>query len=168
MQVYFVCRCKTFTSRDPLWQPTATNQNTLFNKHFSIMKLSWNVKLSSGRRCWHRTSFFFCISVMLQPFDYDPNEKSKHKFMVQSMLAPPDMTDMEGVVSVSPLWMVSWHQCLKLKMLLTCYFVPGSKWTPWEMTAERAWRTRTRLGLGVRNGAKVYPNKWFFCSLDAG
>ncbi|KAJ0068285.1 hypothetical protein NL108_004641, partial [Boleophthalmus pectinirostris] len=34
---------------------------------------------------------------MLQPFDYDPNEKSKHKFMVQSMLAPPDMTDMEGV-----------------------------------------------------------------------
>lgn len=41
------------------------------------------------------------ISVMLQPFDYDPNEKSKHKFMVQSMLAPPDMTDMEGVVSLS-------------------------------------------------------------------
>lgn len=38
-------------------------------------------------------------TVMLQPFDYDPNEKSKHKFMVQSMLAPYDMTDMEGVVS---------------------------------------------------------------------
>lgn len=38
---------------------------------------------------------------MLQPFDYDPNEKSKHKFMVQSMLAPYDMTDIEGVVSTS-------------------------------------------------------------------
>uniref|UniRef100_W5MJE2 VAMP (vesicle-associated membrane protein)-associated protein B and C n=1 Tax=Lepisosteus oculatus TaxID=7918 RepID=W5MJE2_LEPOC len=37
------------------------------------------------------------VSVMLQPFDYDPNEKSKHKFMVQSVLAPSDMTDMEGV-----------------------------------------------------------------------
>ncbi|KAI1892434.1 hypothetical protein AGOR_G00133310 [Albula goreensis] len=37
------------------------------------------------------------VSVMLQPFDYDPNEKSKHKFMVQSMLAPADMTDMECV-----------------------------------------------------------------------
>uniref|UniRef100_A0A8C1BPK1 VAMP (vesicle-associated membrane protein)-associated protein B and C n=2 Tax=Cyprinus carpio TaxID=7962 RepID=A0A8C1BPK1_CYPCA len=37
------------------------------------------------------------VSVMLQPFDYDPNEKSKHKFMVQSLLAPPDMTDTEGV-----------------------------------------------------------------------
>ncbi|XP_061487157.1 ras-related protein Rab-22A isoform X3 [Rhineura floridana] len=37
------------------------------------------------------------VSVMLQPFDYDPNEKSKHKFMVQSMFAPPDTSDMEAV-----------------------------------------------------------------------
>lgn len=40
------------------------------------------------------------LSVMLQPFDYDPNEKSKHKFMVQSMFAPPDTSDMEAVVSI--------------------------------------------------------------------
>lgn len=38
---------------------------------------------------------------MLQPFDYDPNEKSKHKFMVQSMFAPPDTSDMEAVVSTN-------------------------------------------------------------------
>ncbi|XP_077316360.1 vesicle-associated membrane protein-associated protein B/C [Lithobates pipiens] len=37
------------------------------------------------------------VSVMLQPFDYDPNEKSKHKFMVQSIFAPSDITDMEAV-----------------------------------------------------------------------
>ncbi|XP_069740941.1 vesicle-associated membrane protein-associated protein B/C isoform X1 [Narcine bancroftii] len=37
------------------------------------------------------------VSVMLQPFDYDPNEKSKHKFMVQSMFAPADCQDMEAV-----------------------------------------------------------------------
>ncbi|XP_042197713.1 vesicle-associated membrane protein-associated protein B/C isoform X1 [Callorhinchus milii] len=37
------------------------------------------------------------VSVMLQPFDYDPNEKSKHKFMVQSMFAPPEIQDMEAV-----------------------------------------------------------------------
>ncbi|XP_018430275.1 PREDICTED: vesicle-associated membrane protein-associated protein B/C [Nanorana parkeri] len=37
------------------------------------------------------------VSVMLQPFDYDPNEKSKHKFMVQSIYAPSDITDMEAV-----------------------------------------------------------------------
>ena len=29
-----------------------------------------------------------CISVSLQPFEYDPNEKNRHKFMVQSMFAP--------------------------------------------------------------------------------
>ncbi|KAI1233510.1 hypothetical protein IHE44_0004692 [Lamprotornis superbus] len=40
------------------------------------------------------------VSVMLQPFDYDPNEKSKHKFMVQSMFAPADTSDMEAVARV--------------------------------------------------------------------
>ncbi|XP_035285309.1 vesicle-associated membrane protein-associated protein A-like [Anguilla anguilla] len=37
------------------------------------------------------------ISVMLQPFEYDPNEKSKHKFMVQSIFAPSGATDNEAV-----------------------------------------------------------------------
>ncbi|XP_036377707.1 vesicle-associated membrane protein-associated protein A-like [Megalops cyprinoides] len=37
------------------------------------------------------------VSVMLQPFDYDPNEKSKHKFMVQTIFAPPNVSDMEAV-----------------------------------------------------------------------
>jgi vesicle-associated membrane protein-associated protein A len=33
------------------------------------------------------------VAVMLQPFDYDPNEKNKHKFMVQSMYAPEIIGD---------------------------------------------------------------------------
>nr|XP_057917929.1 VAMP (vesicle-associated membrane protein)-associated protein A, like [Doryrhamphus excisus] len=37
------------------------------------------------------------ISVMLQPFDYDPNEKSKHKFMVQTIFAPSNMSDMDSL-----------------------------------------------------------------------
>ncbi|KAF4095490.1 vesicle-associated membrane protein-associated protein A [Onychostoma macrolepis] len=37
------------------------------------------------------------ISVMLQPFDYDPNEKSKHKFMVQTIFAPPNVSDLEAM-----------------------------------------------------------------------
>ncbi|KAJ8337175.1 hypothetical protein SKAU_G00383950 [Synaphobranchus kaupii] len=37
------------------------------------------------------------ISVMLQPFEYDPNEKSKHKFMVQTIFAPPGASDMEAL-----------------------------------------------------------------------
>lgn len=38
------------------------------------------------------------VAVMLQPFDYDPKEKSKHKFMVQTMLAP------EGEMDHETLW----------------------------------------------------------------
>ncbi|XP_061551136.1 VAMP (vesicle-associated membrane protein)-associated protein A, like [Phycodurus eques] len=37
------------------------------------------------------------ISVMLQPFDYDPNEKSKHKFMVQTIFAPSNVSDMDSL-----------------------------------------------------------------------
>ncbi|XP_075069390.1 vesicle-associated membrane protein-associated protein A [Mixophyes fleayi] len=37
------------------------------------------------------------VSVMLQPFDYDPNEKSKHKFMVQTIFAPSHISDLETV-----------------------------------------------------------------------
>ncbi|TKC40724.1 hypothetical protein EI555_013062, partial [Monodon monoceros] len=38
-----------------------------------------------------------CLQCSCKPFDYDPNEKSKHKFMVQSMFAPTDTSDMEAV-----------------------------------------------------------------------
>lgn len=37
------------------------------------------------------------ISVMLQPFDYDPNEKSKHKFMVQTIFAGGNVSDMDSL-----------------------------------------------------------------------
>lgn len=44
----------------------------------------------------------FAISVMLQPFDYDPQEKNKHKFMVQTMFAPDGpIESQEQLVSVS-------------------------------------------------------------------
>lgn len=38
------------------------------------------------------------VAVMLQPFDYDPNEKNKHKFMVQTMFAP------DGDINQETLW----------------------------------------------------------------
>ncbi|XP_071824339.1 vesicle-associated membrane protein-associated protein A-like [Apostichopus japonicus] len=37
------------------------------------------------------------VQVMLQPFDYDPNEKNKHKFMVQSVVVANSQTDPEAV-----------------------------------------------------------------------
>lgn len=38
------------------------------------------------------------LSVSLQPFEYDPNEKNKHKFMVQSMFAPDGDVNAELLV----------------------------------------------------------------------
>ncbi|XP_056659813.1 vesicle-associated membrane protein-associated protein A-like [Monodelphis domestica] len=37
------------------------------------------------------------VSVMLQPFDYEPNEKSDDKFMVQTIFAPTNTSDMDAV-----------------------------------------------------------------------
>jgi len=30
---------------------------------------------------------------MLQPFQYDPNEKNRHKFLVQTLVAPDGVTE---------------------------------------------------------------------------
>ncbi|KAF7245120.1 Vesicle-associated membrane protein-associated protein A [Varanus komodoensis] len=70
----------------------------------SDRKVCFKVKTTAPRRyCVRPNSGIIdpgssvTVSVMLQPFDYDPNEKSKHKFMVQTIFAPPNITDMEAV-----------------------------------------------------------------------
>lgn len=47
-----------------------------------------------------------CImfTVCLQPFEYDPNEKSKHKFMVQTLVAPEGEINPDVLVCI-----VLWH-----------------------------------------------------------
>ena len=37
---------------------------------------------------------------MLQPFDYDPHEKNKHKFMVQTIYAPDGDTNLDTLASL--------------------------------------------------------------------
>ncbi|XP_032149282.1 vesicle-associated membrane protein-associated protein A isoform X2 [Sapajus apella] len=70
----------------------------------SDRKVCFKVKTTAPRRyCVRPNSGIIdpgstvTVSVMLQPFDYDPNEKSKHKFMVQTIFAPPNTSDMEVV-----------------------------------------------------------------------
>lgn len=41
----------------------------------------------------------FFPPVCLQPFIFDPNEKNKHKFMVQSLVAPEGDINIEQLVS---------------------------------------------------------------------
>lgn len=40
----------------------------------------------------HKDYILF-FTVCLQPYDFDPSEKSKHKFMVQTLLAPEGDND---------------------------------------------------------------------------
>lgn len=41
---------------------------------------------------------------MLQPFDFDPSEKNKHKFMVQTMIAPDGPIESQDVLAHSNLF----------------------------------------------------------------
>ena len=43
----------------------------------------------------------FFIAVSLQPFEYDPQEKNRHKFMVQSMFAPEGDINPDTLVSLT-------------------------------------------------------------------
>lgn len=38
------------------------------------------------------------VSVMLQPFDYDPNDKNSHKFMVQSLFVPSGSSETQDLL----------------------------------------------------------------------
>ncbi|XP_051554649.1 VAMP (vesicle-associated membrane protein)-associated protein A, like [Myxocyprinus asiaticus] len=71
-------------------------------KNPSDRKVCFKVKTTAPRRyCVRPNSGIIepgatlTISVMLQPFEYDPNEKSKHKFMVQTIFAPATIADAE-------------------------------------------------------------------------
>ncbi|XP_018409306.1 PREDICTED: vesicle-associated membrane protein-associated protein A [Nanorana parkeri] len=75
-----------------------------FYRNPSDKKVCFKVKTTAPRRyCVRPNSGLIdagatvTVSVMLQPFDYDPNEKSKHKFMVQTIFAPPNISDMEAM-----------------------------------------------------------------------
>ncbi|XP_067121032.1 vesicle-associated membrane protein-associated protein B [Centruroides vittatus] len=57
------------------------------------------------------------VAVMLQPFEYDPNEKNRHKFMVQTMFAP------EGDINQETLWRDANPESL-MDSKLRCVFIP--------------------------------------------
>lgn len=68
----------------------------------SEKKVCFKVKTTAPKRYCVRPNSGFVeagrvveVAVMLQPFDYDHKEKSKHKFMVQTMFAPDGDVDHE-------------------------------------------------------------------------
>ncbi|XP_072169086.1 vesicle-associated membrane protein-associated protein A-like [Diadema setosum] len=79
-----------------------TSELTLSNPSDKI--LCFKIKTTAPRRyCVRPNSGIIVpkqtvtVQVMLQPFDFDPNEKNKHKFMVQAIVIPNQEVDMESV-----------------------------------------------------------------------
>ena len=57
-------------------------------------------------------NFIYILTVCLQPYDFDPSEKNKHKFMVQTVVAPDDNDDEYPIDVVSEDY---WHVNLRHK-----------------------------------------------------
>lgn len=77
-----------------------TSELRLANK--SDKRVAFKVKTTAPKRyCVRPNSGIIepnsqsVVSVMLQPFEYDPAEKNNHKFMVQSMYAPAGNFELE-------------------------------------------------------------------------
>lgn len=85
---------------------TDVNTSELKLSNPSEKKVCFKVKTTAPKRyCVRPNSGLIepgkevSVAVMLQPFDYDPNERNKHKFMVQTMFAP------DGIIeSQEALW----------------------------------------------------------------
>ncbi|XP_076619986.1 VAMP-associated protein 33kDa [Colletes latitarsis] len=81
----------------PFTEKTVTSYLSLYNP--TDRKVYFKIKTTAPRRYCVRPNCGYIkpkrtiqIAVSLQPFDYDSTEKNKHKFMVQSLLAPADDT----------------------------------------------------------------------------
>ncbi|KAG8177874.1 hypothetical protein JTE90_004268 [Oedothorax gibbosus] len=61
------------------------------------------------------------VAVMLQPFDYNPNEKNKHKFMVQTMMVP------DGEINIDNLWRDAKPDSLMDSKLRCVFDMPADK-----------------------------------------
>lgn len=66
-----------------------------------VLYYAYNSILLYGKVCVYLQLFDnYLILVMLQPFDYNPNEKNKHKFMVQTMIVPEGDVNLDVLVSI--------------------------------------------------------------------
>ena len=59
--------------------------------------------------------------MSLQPFEYDPQEKNRHKFMVQSMFAP------EGEINPDTLVSLTVHDLISRNFTQNFYIFSGRK-----------------------------------------
>lgn len=98
------------------------------------------------------------IAVTLQPFDFDPAEKNKHKFMVQALIAPKDDDDED----FSDVWKDT-HPDLLMESKLKCVFENPVTNTTTAKTTSTVTTTKTEVNTtngknkGVGDSVKSSP-----------
>jgi len=91
-------------------------------------KICFKVKTTAPKRYCVRPNSgvvdpqgFVEVAVMLQPFEYDPAEKNKHKFMVQTMYAP------DGPYDADTLWKDAKSEALMDSKLKCVFELPAAE-----------------------------------------
>lgn len=79
------------------------------------------------------------VAVMLQPFEYDPAEKNKHKFMVQTMYAP------DGVYDGDTLWKEAKTEALMDSKLKCVFELPAAEQVAAPTTKEESATNENKL-----------------------
>lgn len=111
--------------RGPFTQPVTSHMSL---KNPTDKKIAFKIKTTAPKKYCVRPNCGVVepkssveIAICLQPFVYDPNEKNKHKFMVQSMVVP------EGEINIEQLWKdVSPDQLMDAKLRCT-FETPNEK-----------------------------------------
>lgn len=111
--------------RGPFTQPVTSHMSL---KNPADKKVAFKIKTTAPKKYCVRPNCGIVdpkssieIAICLQPFVFDPNEKNKHKFMVQSMIVP------EGEINIEQLWKdVSPDQLMDAKLRCT-FETPNEK-----------------------------------------
>ncbi|KAK2153240.1 hypothetical protein LSH36_303g00012 [Paralvinella palmiformis] len=94
------------------------------------------------------------VAVMLQPFEFDPNEKNKHKFMVQTMVAPDGATE-----SHEALWKEAKPDELMDSKLRCVFELPQDSSHQNNLDFTTGAEETSKLNIKVQGQEKVTPTK---------
>jgi len=89
------------------------------------------------------------IAVSLQPFEFDPQDKNRHKFMVQSMYAP------SGEINQDSLWKEADSSQLMDSKLKCCFLLPESNGGVNDVMTDNRDSWQSTNGINSGNGDSV-------------
>ncbi|KAM7348427.1 VAMP-associated protein 33kDa [Cochliomyia hominivorax] len=94
------------------------------------------------------------IEICLQPFNFDPFEKNKHKFMVQSIVCPSDDIPQDDLFKYVDIWKELPPENF-MDAKLKCVFVMPEGQSEEQVTAVKGVKTEAKLPQKVKNEEKI-------------